>query len=204
MPNERDEQLGRIEVAPDIDAFFEEVVHEAIVARRVPATNAAEHYLALMLSDYARGEGGAQLDRPVTFLLRDALALKGAERFEQLRKIGDAVLYALGFFGPAMTRRGTDREYVIAVGSSAYGHASAMLELGGADSAHNVLQELARKYDRFADVLALVADNSLATGRDDASVLRLYERWLHTGSDRLAEALGAAGLWPLKRSGGLN
>src|SRR5262245_12117239 len=117
-----EDQVGRIELALSVDAFFEEVVHDAIVKRRVEATDAAEQYLALMLSAYARGDAATEaLDRPLTFLLHDALELRGPERFESLRRIGDAVLYACGFFSSAITRRGADREYVITLGSSAYG-----------------------------------------------------------------------------------
>ena len=39
--------------------------------------------------------------------------------------------------------------------------------------------------------------------RDDGAVVRLYERWLKTGSGRLAEELGARGLVPARGAGGV-
>ena len=150
-----------IDVSTDIDTYFEEIVHNAIVARRVEATEAAEHYLASILSDYARGsQPKAALDRPFTFQLRDALEARGADRFTRLQAIGDGVLYLLGFFSDWLTRKGADRRYVMNVGSTAYGHASAMMRMSGADASHDVLGELSHKYGRFVSVLDHVAEGT--------------------------------------------
>ena len=68
-----------------------------------------------------------------------------------------------------------------------------------------MLSELAAKFDRFAAVLADVAEGTLACGaRDERSVVKLYERWLKTGSSRLAEELGARGIVPTRGTGGIN
>jgi hypothetical protein len=54
-------------------------------------------------------------------------------------------------------------------------------------------------------VLRDVAEGTLASNaRDQRSVLRLYERWLKTGSARLAEELGVHGIIPGRGAGGLN
>ncbi len=198
----------KIDVTPDINGYFEQVVDEAIRARRVRTSEATAQYLAAMLGAYARGQQQtAALDQPLTFLLRDALETSGAERFQRLRSIGDGVLYVLGFFGGRLTRRGADRDYVIAVGSSAYGHASAMLRLAGSASKLDVLDELASQFGRFVEVMSEVADGALAaSGRRDnhQSVLKLYERWQRTGSARLADQLVALGLCPTRASGCVN
>lgn len=149
-----------IDVAPDIDAYFEEIVHDAIIARKVEATEAAETYLTALLVDYAKGETSTTFDQPLTFQLRDALEARGAERFQRLQSIGDGVLYLLGFFEGWMTRHGADRRYVMGLGSTAYSHASAMMRLGGTSS-YDVLQELSSKYDRFVAVLSDVAEAAL-------------------------------------------
>jgi hypothetical protein len=57
-----------------------------------------------------------------------------------------------------------------------------------------VFSELAGRFREFADVLAEVSEATrLST---PASVLRLYERWLQTGSRRAAVLLARAGLSP--------
>jgi len=200
----------RIDIAPDVDQYFEGIVRQAIEDRDVEVSDAAGHYLALLLSGYARGEWGPEaLDRPVTFLLHDALEAEGMERFQRLRAIGDGVLYVLGFFGGARTRHGADRQYVMSIGARAYEHASGMMRLGGGSVADgdglDVLGELSRKYDRLVEVVTEVADGAMARGdHDDAAVLRLYERWRQTGSTRLAEALGDLGITPVRKDGGVH
>lgn len=193
-----------IDVSTNIDFYFEQIVHDAIVSRQVEATDAAQHYLVGLLSDYARGEQPGALDRPLTFQLRDALEARGAERFQRLRSIGDGVLYLLGFFSDSLTRRGADRRYVMKVGSSAYGHASAMLRMGGSANTVDVLDELARKYDGFVAVVRDVADGVLTSVRDDTALLQVYERWQRTGSTRLAQRLVSSGLCPVKGGEDLN
>lgn len=188
-----------IDVSANIDSYFEEIVRDAMRARSVKATEAAEHYIVGVLADYARGGKAKPVpDEPFTFQLRDALEERGAQRFERLRSIGDHVLYVLGFFGGAVKRRGADPEYVMSVGSSAYGHASAMMRMCGTAVGHDVLNELAERYDRFVAVMAEVAECANAGAQNDASVLRLYERWQATGSPRLAATLNELGFFPVR------
>lgn len=195
-----------IDPSPDIHGYFSEVVDGAVRARRIATTDATKQYLAGLLGDYARGALSMEpLERPLTFLLHDALSRSGVERFERLRRIGDGVLYALGFFRSRMTRRGADPRYVMGVGSSAYVHAATMLRLTGGGAAPDVLHELADGYEGFVEVMAEVADGALAQGADaDGDVLRLYERWRSTGSERLATELAQLGLCPVRGGGSVH
>lgn len=200
--------MSDINVSPSINDYFEVVVQEAIRTRKVEATDAATHYIIGLLCDYARPDRDASstFTKPLTFLLRDALAAVGADRFERLRKFGDGVMYLLGFFDSNLTRRGADREYVISLGSSAYSHAAAMLRASGSGHEVDVLGELSDKYERFVEVVGEVADTSLASSsvHRDSSALQLYERWKRTGSQRLAEQLAELGLCPVAAAGGVN
>lgn len=198
-----------IAIAPNITEFFQEVISDAIRVRHVDATEAASTYLVSLLCEYAHpGEdAGSTFNRPLTFQLHDAMESTGADRFRRLRALGDHALYALGFFGGHIEQRGVDRGYVSSVGSTAYTNAAAMLRLKAErkQSPLGVLSELATKFDRFAQVLADVAEGTLASGaRDERSVIKLYERWLRTGSSRLAEELGAHGILPTRSTGGIN
>jgi hypothetical protein len=199
-----------IAIAPNITLYFQEVISDAIRARQVEATDAAATYLVSLLCSFTHPDeaAGSSFDQPLTFLLRDAMEAPPAERFRRLRALGDHSLYALGFFGTHIEVRGVDRRYVSSIGSTAYTHAAAMLRTRartGADRAPDVLSEMAAKFDRFAAVLADVAEGTLACGaRDERSVVKLYERWLKTGSSRLAGELGARGIVPTRGAGGTN
>jgi hypothetical protein len=201
-----------IAISPNMSDYFRDVVAGAVRSRQIDATEGALTYVVGLLCEYAHPDENAEstLCQPLTFLLRDAMEAQGPERFKRLRALGDGVLYAAGFFGDHVLK-GTDRGYVLSVGSSAYDQASAMLRVGvgsRADSSNQgpgVLSELASKFERFVEVLADVADGTIASSaHDERSVVRLYERWMKTGSARLAEELGALGIVPTRGSGGVH
>ena len=84
-------------------------------------------------------------------------------------------------------------------------NAAAMLHIGGSRPQHDVLRELAEKFEQFVLVLNEVADGAIAQGaKGERGLLSLYERWLKTGSSRLAEELGARGLVPVRGKEGMN
>ena len=198
--------MSEIELCTDPRSYFEDAVHTALERNRVEVTGAAEHYVAGLLCDYARGLAPATTDQPLTFQLRDALTCPTADRFIRLQGIGDGVLYLLGFFGGALMGRGADRRYVMSVGASAYSHAAAMLQLGASARGPDVLRELANKFERLVQVLQAIADSVLAaaSGYSDGSALRLYERWCDTGSQQLAAALSQLGMTPSSDGGSLH
>jgi len=196
-----------IAIAPNITQYFQEVISDAIRARKVEATDAAESYLVSLLCSFTHPTDAGGFDRPLTFLLHDALEASGADRFRRLRDLGDHALYALGFFGGHIEQKGVDRGYVSSVGSTAYSQAAAMLRSRARTERRpgvpDVLSEMAAKFDRFAAVLADVAEGTMAShAHDERSLVKLYERWLKTGSSRLAGELGARGIVPTRGSGG--
>jgi hypothetical protein len=199
-----------IVAAGSVSEFFLEVVGDAIKARRVEATDGATSYLVCLLSDYAKPDVRAEepLGRPLSFLLDEALhTVEAGPRFDRLRTLGDGVLYACGFFGEHFEARGVAATYVMGIGTTAYGAASSMLrarpsETNQAAPVVDIYGELSSKFPAFVEVLTEVADATNALSAASAKeVLKLYERWLKTGSDRLAQALGAHGLVPGRGNG---
>lgn len=193
--------------ASSVSGFFGEVVEDAMKARRVEATDGATRYLVALLTDYAHPREDAEdaLERPLTLLLDEALhAMEPAERFQRLRVIGDGVLYGCGFFGDHFEARGVDPKYLYGLGTRAYGAASSMLRLGQDDARPDLFGELAQKFDVFVEVVAEVADATIAMGTASSKgLLRIYERWLKTGSERLASALTSRGVMPTRGAKGV-
>ena len=190
--------------AQSVSGFFVEVVEDAMKARRVEATEGATHYLVALLADYAHPDrtAGETLERPMTLLLDEALhAPDPAERFERLRVLGDGVLYGCGFFGDHFEARGIDLTYMHGLGTRAYGAASSMLR---AQEGPDVFGELANRFGVFVDVVAEVADATIAMGTSSPKgLLRVYERWLKTGSETLASALTSRGMVPTRGGRGV-
>jgi hypothetical protein len=192
--------------ASSVSGFFHDVVEDAIKARRVEATDGATRYLVALLADYAHPakDAGDALDRPLTLLLDEALHVPDpAARFQRLRIIGDGILYGCGFFGDHFEARGVDAKYLRGLGTRAYGAAGSMLRpLPGDNPAvrgPDLFAELAENFDAFVGVLADVADATVATSVESSrGLLKVYERWLKTGSDRLATALTSRGVVPTR------
>jgi len=199
-------QSPQISLAVSLGDYFRAPVIEAIRGKEVTASPATESYIVQLLSDFAKPtqESSSPLSQSVTFLLRDAMNASGQERFKLLQSLGDGVLYSMGFFSDTLRR--VDRSYVAQVGASAYGHAARMLRTGqGHAGGPDVLDELATKFECFVDVLRYVSDWVVAKGaRDEEDLLRLYERWLKSGSEVLKNELGQRGLLPLANPGGVH
>jgi len=118
------------------------------------------------------------------------------------------VLYVTGFFSDHLQTRGVELGYVSSLGARAYDSASSMLRraVGTPDTrAPDVFRELADNFNMFTALLARVADALFANSvRSESAVLKLYERWLRTGSTSLATALAARGMLAIRGDGTLH
>ncbi len=180
--------------------FFGEVVEDAMKSRGLKASEGATSYLVALLAELAKPGSPVErtLQRPLTLLLDEALHTNElADRFEKLRTLGDGVLYSSGFFADHFEARGVDTNYVISIGRTAYENAGSLLRPPGEkkeERGPDIFGELAGDFGSFVGVLAEVANatiaKSVATSR---GVLKLYERWLKTRSDSLADALASQG-----------
>ncbi len=190
-----------------ITEFFREAVEEALQSKRVSATGTVTNYLVALLADYALPQNdNSDLGKPLAFQLDEALhAPDAAERFEKLRLLGDRVLYSCGFFADHFEARGLDQRYLYTIGTRAYGTAASMLRGGNeTDATVAVFPELASRFGQYVDVVHDVADATAAMGADSPGrLLKVYELWQRTGSERLARELSSQGLVPGRKVSGL-
>ncbi len=191
-----------IVAAHSVTHFFGEVVEDSIRQRGMEATDGATRYLVALLADYAHPDkrAGETLERSVTLLYDEAInAADPGDRFERLRSIGDGVLYGCGFFRDHFEARGVDAKYLHGLGTRAYGGASGMLRGRPEERGLDLFGELAEKFEAFVTVVADVADATIAMGTETSrGLLKVYERWLKTGSDRLATVLTSRGVVPTR------
>jgi hypothetical protein len=195
-----------IVAAHSVSHFFCEAVEDAMRQQRVDATDGATHYLVALLGDYVHPDrrAGEALDRPLTLLFNEALHTPNpADRFQRLRILGDGILYGCGFFGDHFEARGVDAKYLRGLGTRAYEEAGAMLRRSPTEDlatrGPDLFAELAQNFDAFVGVLADVADATVAMSLESSrGLLKVYERWLKTGSDRLASALTSHGVVPTR------
>jgi hypothetical protein len=95
-----------------------------------------------------------------------------------------------GFFSDSLHRSVVHIDYYVSMGEYAYGS----LSRRDLDAYGEVFSELARNFVPFMDVLADVSEQT--TSRSAVDVLRLYEKWLRTGSPRDGQRLAGRGIVP--------
>jgi hypothetical protein len=173
--------------------YFKELVESALSRQHLQAGDLTEYYLVNLLCQYVRLDARvptADHDRPLAMRLARALESGGSEQRARLRSLADFSLFMSGFFADSFTRRAIDVDYYKSMGEYAYGSLSRWDEDGFAE----VFSELARKFVGFMDVLADVSERTALSS--SADVLRLYEKWLRTGSSRDGQRLIERGIVP--------
>lgn len=110
----------------------------------------------------------------------------------QLQKVGDLALYISGFFPEYLDRRSLDLDYFSAVGGQAYQRAGHIRSTLDSENRLNVYFELAEKFAALTQVLTELSDQKFLAREEDQ--LKLYEKWLVSGSPRISRMLKEAGL----------
>lgn len=177
--------------------FFREQLERAMEHQKVSTSAFTEFYLVNLLSACVHGElpppePGFD-ETPLAVLYIRAVQASRSERTRLLRMMGDTALFVSGFFADSLSRGLVDLGYYKAMGGHAYARLSREDSALGVGS--TVFSELSGRFCEFADVLAEVSETSqLST---NTSVLRLYERWVQTGSRRAAALLAERGIAPV-------
>jgi hypothetical protein len=195
---------GTIVTALAPDDFFREELARAIANQRAEVREETSAYLVKLLSDfleaeafYQRDEAGHLEARPLAFLLKDAVAQEGPMRLALLRRLGDTSLFVSGFFAESLVGKAVGPDYYAAMGERAYE------ALGDAVARHSrtagelvvkrtVFQELAARFKQLAQLLEEVSERTAAS--TNAGLLRLYDKFLRTGSMRLSCILRGQGM----------
>ena len=175
--------------------FFGELVVESLDHRHAKVRRETEFYLVSLLSDRLQrrapvGDTGEEDQEPLAFILKRALEGSREERRRQLRRLGDTSLFVSGFFGDSLAGSLIDVDYYIAMGERAYD--TLREEPRAPAGAKELFGELSERFEEFVDLFAEVAEQcDLGSNR---GLVRLYERFLLTGSQRVARRLQERGV----------
>jgi hypothetical protein len=187
----------------DLRDYFRESIGAAIEKQRVQVDEHATHYVVNLLTLFSRSEelyedsGEVYGLKPLAMMMLDANeAANPVERSASLQRLGDVALFIAGFFADGLAHRLVDLDYYIRMGGTAYGSLSDEIRgtPRGRALAH-VYEELARKFQIVVDVLNEVRDGTRQNS--DIDILRTYEVWLKTGSERAAALLRQQGVTPM-------
>ena len=171
--------------------FFREMVADALSHRRARIEEVTEFYLVNLLAGFLERErlfveqpDGTVTAEPLALILLRAVEADRRERAAHLRRLGDTALFVSGFFGDSLARSLVDVGYYISMGERAYG----ALARGEGPP----FGELAGRFPEFVDVFAEIAE--LADLRSNRGLVKLYERFLLTRSERVARRLRDRGV----------
>ncbi len=169
-------------------AYFNEMIELALERCRFETTPFAQQYLVGLLESYVGGGQWALDSTLAEQLLRANQAEKNVRR-EMLKRLGDTSLYISGFFGDSFKRKIVDLDYYAEMGGIAYGQLASEFD---SDVQAQVYREFASRFLEYVDLLTYISQNSFVQSNQD--LLRLYERYVKTGSELAKEQLLEKGL----------
>ncbi|MFZ9595211.1 MAG: hypothetical protein ACO3A2_03950 [Bdellovibrionia bacterium] len=194
-----------VQLVSQTGEFFRALVMDALDHQKIHRSPETEVYLVNLLSQFlktdqlfSRNKEGEIREEPLALLLKEALEQSDPVAQNLLfRHIGDVSLYMAGYFQDSLSRKLVDVDYYIDLGGAAYqrvaSHADGYCKRS--TQKKSVYEELAKKFASFVDVLAEVSDKT--SPKTEKDILRLYELWIRTKSERAAKALQEAGIIPV-------
>jgi hypothetical protein len=183
--------------------YFRMSIDEIIARQRVEVDPHAAHYVVNLVTLFSRSEALYEDDgenyglRPLALMLADAIdAPTPKQRNHALQRIGDVALFIGGFFIESLANKAVDVDYYISMGENAYGSLSEKVRGTFRGNAFaDIYRELAAKFQILIDVLNEVRDG--ARKESDVDLLRTYEIWQKTGSQRCENLLRQQGIVPI-------
>jgi hypothetical protein len=172
--------------------FFKELVDGALAHQRLAANELTAFYVVQLLASFVERPAAPDEDEhePLALRLARALDAGGHRQRMSLKQIGDLSLFVSGFFSYSLNRKLVDVDYYVSIGGCAY----TALSRFETDTFSPVFAELAEKFVGFVDVLSEVSERTACSS--NADILRLYEKWLKTGSPRSGQLLIERGVVP--------
>ncbi len=186
--------------------FFSDIVKKALSTRRIQTYPSVEAYLVSLLSHYMdvrnlfdtekTDELGRKKPQTLAEMYLVANSLSASERFETLKGLADKSLYISGFFGDSLQDKLVDIDYYIAIGGSAY---RILADISREDTSARVYHVFSNQFSDFVETLTYISHSSFI--KSNESILRLYDRYLRTGSEIAREKLLEMGVLPVNNLG---
>src|SRR6267143_666582 len=172
--------------------YFKELVDGALSHQGLATQELTAYYVVQLLASFLQRRLTADQDAGTALALRLGRALDsaGIQQRATLKEIGDVALFVSGFFSDSLQRKLVDVDYYVSIGGCAYSTLSRV----ESDTFTPVYAELGEKFVGFVDVLAEVSERTSCSS--NADLLRLYEKWVKTGSRRSGQLLVERGVVP--------
>jgi len=180
------------------------MVQKGLTQRKIQTYPLVESYLVNLLqyyldarnlfeSEYAN-ESGQRNPQTLAEMYLIAQNAEPPTKAEMLRKLGDRTLYISGFFGDSLSRKIVDIDYYAEIGGAAY---ASLAHCTREDTMAKVYNTFSSRFLEFVDVLTYISHHSFV--KSDESILRLYDRYMRTGSELAREKLVEMGVLTLPK-----
>lgn len=180
--------------------YFGQALEDAFYARKINAEHNVKGYLIELMEHYLDAQNLFENDkvdengkrRPNTLAEMYLMAANADshQKIELLKRLGDKSLYISGFFGDSLQRKVVDIGYYVHMGGSAYETLSKTLDKK--DPLKEVFLTISKRFVDFVEALTYISQNSMVS--NNQSLLRLYDRYLQTGSTLAKEKLLEMGI----------
>lgn len=191
-----------VELFVSPQGFFQELVQRGLMQRKIQTYPFVESYLVNLLQHYldARNlfdenyanEGGQKNPQTLAEMYLIAQSAEPQVKADLLRKLGDRTLYISGFFGDSLARKIVDIDYYADIGGAAY---ASLAHCTREDTLSKLYETFSHRFLEFVDVLTYISHHSFV--KSDESILRLYDRYMRTGSSLAREKLVEMGVLTL-------
>jgi hypothetical protein len=171
--------------------FFKEQVEAACDRQHLHPQPLTSYYVVSLLAEFVHlgATEAVGASEPLAVKLLRAINSGGSSQRLGLKQVGDASLFISGFFSDSLRRSLIDVDYYVTLGGYAYRSL-----VTSEDTLSPIFAELSDKFISFVDVLSDVSARTSLT--NDADVLRLYEKWVRSGSKRSGDLLAERGIVP--------
>lgn len=169
-------------------SYFAELVQDALEKRRMETQPLMFSYLVDLLETHLTTSSLHRQGTLAEMYMKSFQAERNL-RIELLKKLGDSSLYISGFFGDSLRRKVVDIDYYADMGGLAYGTLASSVE----DSLQaKVFEDFSNRFLNYVDVLTYISQSAMIQSNQD--LLRLYERYVATGSTLAKDQLVEKGL----------
>jgi hypothetical protein len=184
---------------PSVSEYFRKRIEKALENQRVETDHVVKIYLSNLLTDFMRTDvlfGRTDEDlagKPLALIYAEALTSITGVQIRLLKYLGDFTMFFSGFFSDSLQRKIIDVDYLITLGGIAYGKLHHRYHLQQEDRVlSDLFSDLSGRFTVYVDILSEISEESQL--HDHRDVLRLYEKWLKTRSERTAAQLRKQGI----------
>ena len=178
-----------VETCVQCDLFFKETLSRAMSNQHISTSEEVAFYLLQILVMGMKADPHTE-NQAIAKKYLEALA---ANRVDMLRVVGDRSLIIAGIWWQSLWRKLVDVDYYIKIGADSYQRVSE----SGPDNLIEIFEELSENFERLVNILAEATRCVSEANMNNRDILRMYEVWLRTHNDFIAEKLRSLGINPV-------